>query len=412
MIGNFWITYFWAHKETPPGSGNIVFCSGCQTETNNCGPCQPICFPCSGCPCLDGPLLGQQVLLQAYITPTLSNEVVAKNTQTCPTGTPIQTCEVLNSPYCCQEGWNEDDWYTEDCLWVTGLDNSYNTGNVAYVGLQKVCPQQPPFPCQQDPNPIPCGRESNTRSCCPPGCPTCGGGAGPACIKSECSCYACAGDYCTMEEVSHTLVGTTFVASSLYEVTGQATIDENGTPCGFSGTEILANTFHGVADGVPCGDPDEGLDGFGYAGMADENGDFFWNGMRFSGIPSTDSNPYDMQYNCPGTLFVQARAACRDCGPVRESGCDAKTTCGYRGPTPTGHYIGNCFTEIEALYVGDVTDGGVTYSQIGRYCRTANTGGTEIYRSGGEIVSELPDGYQPGINRGVITPGAFTIGCA
>lgn len=411
MIGNFWTTYFWAHKEEPPGSGNVVFCSGCNTETG-CGPCNPTCFACSGCPCLDGPEVGQEIMFQAHIYPTFSNEVTQNTWYTCPTGIPYTTCNVIPSQFCCMESLGDEDFYYDDCS-GPGLSQTYDTGNVAFRGIETRCPLQPPFPCQQDPDPHPCGSSSNIYSCCDPGCTYCSGGNTPACFKPDCpNCYACSGGKCSFAQYQHTLVGSTFVSSSLFRVTGPITQTENGTPCGFATEQLVGNDFHGIADGVPCGNANGGLKSFGYIGMADENGEFFWNGMKFSGIPSTDANPNDQQYNCPGTLFVGASSEC-GCGPVKRNGCRSKTTCGYDGYEATGFSIGGCKTEISALYAGDVSGpgDGVTYSQVGRWCRTSRVAGPEYYRSGGEIVSDLPTGGVPGPNRGVISPSSFTIRC-
>ena len=408
MIGNFWTTFFWAHKEDPPGSGNIKFCSGCNTETG-CGPCSPTCFSCSGCPCLDGPDLTQEITVQAHIQTQYNSSIEADAIHTCPTGQPIATCDVIPSNSCCIEAWTETQQHIDGCI-GSGYSNIGEITNTGFMGVEMRCPIQPPSPCIFDDNPQPCGNPDNIRSCCTPGCGTCFGDGRPNCLKSNCGCFACAGQACTMRETEIRLTGGTCVVSSLFRVAGSATSDEVGNPCGFTALTLVENTYNGVAEDGPCGNANVGMRGFGFAGYADENGEFFWKGMKFTGIPSTDANPNDMQFECPGTLFVAAKAEC-GCGPQKQTGCSAKVTCGWPGPifnsTP------GCRTVVEALWAGSVSTGqNVTYTQVGRYCSTGRINGSAIYRSGGEIVSDLPPGTISGINRGVISPNSFTIRCA
>lgn len=406
MIGNFWTTFFWAHKEDPPGSGNIKFCAGC-TELG-CGPCGPTCFACSGCPCLDGPDLTQQITVQAHIQTIYNSTLESDKIHTCPTGQPTSTCDIISNPYCCQESWEETQQHIDGC-YGSGVSLLQEVSNVGYRGVEPHCPVQPPSPCISDPNPRACGRGAHKYACCSPGCGTCFSGASPGCLKSECGCFACTGQACTMREYEVRLTGGTCVVSSLYRVRGSATSDEVGNPCGFSTETLVQNTYNGVGEDGPCGNANTGMKNFGFAGYANEDGEYFWNGMKFTGIPSTDANPWDMQYECPGTLFVAAKAEC-GCGPQKQTGCDEKVTCAW--PGPWSNLQPGCFTTVEALWSGSISTGqNVTYTQVGRYCRTSRVGGNLVYRSGGEIVQDLPAGYVNGINRGVISPTSFTIRC-
>jgi hypothetical protein len=417
-VPNFWVSYFWSHYEYPVGSGNVIMCSACNTE-DGCGPCDKTCFPCAGCPCVEGNQSGQKIMFMAVVNPVFSGSIEQDMLNTCPTGQATHTCSVSNDSYCCGEYWREEDWVLEGCNdgWATTTipQPSYE----GYKGLRLKCPEQPPFPCPEDPNPLDCGRETNMHACCAPGCPTCwGDGPGPRCIRSECACHACSGTSCVYEKKEYRLTGQPMIAHTELTISafGGGIIDEFGNPCGFGGT-LVGNSFFGIADDGPCGSTANQIN-VGPIGYADENGEFMWKGMKFEGIPSYDiigGGPHD-QYDCPGTIFVGASVGAPlgiGCGPVLETGCGGGTSCSH-GPT-TG-----CRIKYEALYAGQASSygNGMTYSKVGEWCSTAVAAiynddcNEQIYRSGGEVVYPLASRQCPGPNRGSISPSSFTVNCS
>jgi len=435
MIQNWWTLFFNSVYEGPNGEWQVC------TECGDCNLCEA-CIECSGdCPsCFSEGYSEKYIFWVATAQPGWACEYEIR--PNCKVDIPQYTCRKIGqSGQCIREQW---DFVEDVCEDIPGpLATVTSLGNTRKGFFQKAlepapsvhpcCPQSQIDPCEYSwemPCNGPCG--AGCSDCNQTECVYLNSALSGAGCEQDCRCAFGVGNGPSYKETWQTLQSTHVVSrSTKYSIGGFGSLstcepeliedypNDNGPDV------IIGSTDDGVpCQDIPAGDCSiYGISNLIPRGVADENGEFVWEDMRFIGYEATtyelDANNQPI-INCPGTAFYEVEATC-PCGKTEGSdGCGSFCACSalFSGCGSTGrflYYTIRTNDEIKFIQIGKSTaipkcrDEGLSAEEKSELYDINARGGYAVNLSGGIFTEDAPQ--LQGASCMELSPKVFTFKC-